>query len=504
MRRTDRLYALVEELRARAPRLVGRAQLARHLEVTPRTVERDILALQQAGVPIWSQRGRGGGYAIDPRWSLPPLNFDATEALAVIAALTAARSMPFAAAGQRALRKVLAAMSSGEADRAKELAGRLRLGTFGTAGARDIVRAVERAVERRSTIRIGYRDRDGTVTTRPVEAHGMHLTAAGAYLLGWCRLRDAGRTFRLDRIVNVHDTGEISPQRDLSDLLDTTDDAVAPDLAGEPRPPEEGAMPTRSPKPANAPARRRGGAPRKTEHRTGANPAFARAIAEQLPGIERITRNGVAVYSIAGHTILDVDDEDDSVVVDVPSGEEQTLVLRTIGRDELREAIEEAWAAHAPDDLVKAHAEAAARRARLPAITHDDIRAAVLALPGATEGPIWGQDIGFLIGTEKRTRFARFGPPEGGRVGNLLPPDDLDTLVILRCEQRPEILAASPDRFFTTPHYGAPGEPGGVILRLSEHRGPAELAEIAELLEDAWRSVAPPDLIAQLDGGDGG
>jgi hypothetical protein len=123
----------------------------------------------------------------------------------------------------------------------------------------------------------------------------------------------------------------------------------------------------------------------------------------------------------------------------------------------------------------------------------------ILALPGATEGPIWGQDVGFLIGSVKKTRFARFGPPEGSRVGNLLPPDDEDTLVILHCEQRPELLAASPDRFFSTPHYGGPDEPGGVILRLSEHRGPDDLREIAELLEDAWRHVAPAGLVAQLD-----
>ena len=100
----------------------------------------------------------------------------------------------------------------------------------------------------------------------------------------------------------------------------------------------------------------------------------------------------------------------------------------------------------------------------------------------------------------KKTRFARFGPPEATRPGNLLPPDDEGTLVILHCEQRPELLAARPDRWFTTAHYGDPTEPGAVITRLSEHRGPDDLAEIAELLEDAWREVAPPDLVAQLDG----
>jgi predicted DNA-binding transcriptional regulator YafY len=527
MRRTDRLYALVEELRSRAPRPVGRARLARHLEVTPRTVERDILALQQAGVPIWSQRGRGGGYAIDPRWSLPPLNFDATEALAVIAALTAARSLPFAAAGQRALNKVLAAMSTSEASRARELAGRMRLGTFGNPGARAIVAAVERAVEHRSTIRIGYRDRDGAVTSRPVEAHGMHLTATGSYLVGWCRLRDGGRMFRLDRITSVRDTGETAPPRDLASLLDPTEDAVAPDVVPPvvhpaDLPGEEGsdAMPTKSTKSSKSSTsggRGRWGAPRKAENRTGATPGFVRAIAGALPGMSATDRRGVTSFAVDGHPVVDVDDEDDSVVIfpategsdgegddegdDEGDGEtEQTLVLRTVGRDELRAAITAAWEAHASPDQVRAHRKERARWEALPAVTADDIREAVLALPGAAEGPIWGQDLGFLIGDVKKTRFARFGPPEGGRVSNLLPPDDQDTLVILVCEQRPELLAAGADRFFTTPHYGGPDEPGGIILRLAEHRGPDALAEIAELLEDAWRSVAPPDLVAQLDG----
>lgn len=99
MRRTAQLYALAEELRSRGPRPVSRAELGATLEVTTRTVEHDILALQQTGVPIWSQRGRGGGYALDEGWSLPPLNLDSTEALAVMSALAAAHSLPLAAAG---------------------------------------------------------------------------------------------------------------------------------------------------------------------------------------------------------------------------------------------------------------------------------------------------------------------------------------------------------------------------------------------------------------------
>ena len=65
MNRTDRLYALVEELRAVAPRPRSARQLAERYEVSARTIERDILALQESGVPIYAETGRRGGYAID-------------------------------------------------------------------------------------------------------------------------------------------------------------------------------------------------------------------------------------------------------------------------------------------------------------------------------------------------------------------------------------------------------------------------------------------------------
>jgi hypothetical protein len=439
---------------------VSRADLAATLEVTPRTVERDILALQQAGVPIWSQRGRGGGYALDERWSLPPLNFDATEALAVISALAAAEALPFAEAGHRAEQKMLAAMQAGEAARAREIAGRLRLGDFGRRGARDIVAAVERAVVGRAVAEIGYRDREGNVTARVVEAHGLQITPDGSFLLAWCRLRNDVREFRLDRIVSVRETDEVAPVRQIEGV-------------------------------AMSPSR---GAPRKVDHQTGSNPAYARAIATALADVTTTTRAGVSTHNVAGESFLKVDERDGSVAVDG-----QTIVLRTIGRDDLRELIESAWADRAPKAAVTAHRRAVAAWRKRSPITFDDIRAVVLALPGAAEGPIWGQSPGFLIGTEKKTRFARFGPPEAERVSNLLPPDDEGTLVVLRCEQKPELLAARPDRWFTTPHYGDATEPGGVITRLSEHRGRGDLAEIAEVLEDAWREVAPPELVAERD-----
>jgi hypothetical protein len=239
------------------------------------------------------------------------------------------------------------------------------------------------------------------------------------------------------------------------------------------------------------------GAPRRADHRTGANPAFACAVASALPGASVTRRGARRSFAVGERVFATVDDR--HVVLRGADGAERRLELYAVGRDELRGRIEETWRDHAPKRLVTTYDRRRAARARERRVTPADIRRIIRVLPGATEGPIWGQDPGFLIGTEKKTRFARFGPPEASRVGNLLPPDDEGTLVIFYCEHKPELLASSADRFFTTPHYGAPDEPGGVITRLSEHRGDAELRELAELLEDAWRAVAPAELIMELD-----
>nr|BFE81847.1 hypothetical protein GCM10020093_044480 [Planobispora longispora] len=92
-----------------------------------RTVERDISALQQSGVPIYAEPGRRGGYVLDKSKSLPPLNFTPEEAVAVAVALSRAGDSPFSAQARSALRKLMAAMPELDGDRARELAGRVHL-----------------------------------------------------------------------------------------------------------------------------------------------------------------------------------------------------------------------------------------------------------------------------------------------------------------------------------------------------------------------------------------
>jgi hypothetical protein len=241
------------------------------------------------------------------------------------------------------------------------------------------------------------------------------------------------------------------------------------------------------------------GAPRKAEHRTGASAAFARAVAASLPGVEASEDRGETTFEVEGEGFLCVEDDGDRAIVWCATEAEERLALLGVGRDELRARIERAWESYAPRALATSYRRKRARWSKQPAVTCDDIRRVILALPGANEGPIWGQDLGFRVGDEKRTRFARFGPPEGSKVGNLLPPDDENALVIFHCETKPELLASCAERFFTTPHYGDPGEPGGIITRLAENRGKDDLAELAKLLEAAWRRVAGPEHLAKRD-----
>jgi predicted DNA-binding transcriptional regulator YafY len=221
MNRTDRLYAIVEELRAVAPRPRSARWLADRFEVSSRTIERDVGALQQAGVPLYAEAGRTGGYVVDTRTTLPPLNVSAAESAAIALALEGYAG-PFAAEARIALGKVLTAMSTAQAAAAQELAGRMRL----TAGAdrppprgHPALSVIEEAVARHRVVRIGYADKDGTITSRDVEPVSLVGSKHHWYLIGWCRLRGAARAFRLDRVQRAVLTGAEATPRHFDEVV---------------------------------------------------------------------------------------------------------------------------------------------------------------------------------------------------------------------------------------------------------------------------------------------
>lgn len=101
-------------------------RLAAALEVSERTIKRDVAALQQAGLTIWAQAGPGGGYVLDPSASLPPVNFTPGQAVAVAVALaTLPPGSPFAVDALAARGKVWDALGAGDRARAEALAARV-------------------------------------------------------------------------------------------------------------------------------------------------------------------------------------------------------------------------------------------------------------------------------------------------------------------------------------------------------------------------------------------
>ena len=84
MRRAARLFAIAEHLRSRRTGTTAEA-LAERFGVTVRTIYRDLDSLRDAELPLRAERGRGGGYALDRAYTLPPVNFNPREAALLVA-----------------------------------------------------------------------------------------------------------------------------------------------------------------------------------------------------------------------------------------------------------------------------------------------------------------------------------------------------------------------------------------------------------------------------------
>lgn len=207
MNRIDRLYALVEELRAAGRRGRTARQLAGRFEVSVRTIERDLSALGQAGVPLATKQGRGGGYAVDRSMTLPPLNFTPGEATAVAVALSRSEHVLFARDARSALRKILAAMPERAVEEARATAEKVRLLVQPAPDPDErIAETIWRAMRDNRVLRIRYIDVGGVETERQVEPQHVVVGPHGSYLAGWCHLRRDDRVFRMDRITHAEQT----------------------------------------------------------------------------------------------------------------------------------------------------------------------------------------------------------------------------------------------------------------------------------------------------------
>lgn len=201
MRRADRLFQIVQLLRRE--QATTAATLARELEVSERTVYRDVQDLVLSGIPI---RGEAGvGYALPARFELPPLMFDAAEIQALVLGMRMVEGWSDAAlarAARSALRKVEIVLP--ERRRAQVAATRLFVPDLhGGRSELAVLNPLREALEKRQVLRLGYADDDGKSTAREVRPLGLFYWGRTWTLAAWCELRAAFRTFRVDRIAST-------------------------------------------------------------------------------------------------------------------------------------------------------------------------------------------------------------------------------------------------------------------------------------------------------------
>jgi predicted DNA-binding transcriptional regulator YafY len=199
VKRTERLHALTELLGRSGARGVSAARMAREFEVSVRTIKRDLDALESSGAPLWSRPGPGGGYGLAAGASLPPVSLSPAQAVALMAAVSAAPDAPYADLAAAGIKKILDVLDPITRARADELAHRVWVNAP-PSSSRATKSALEEAMAEQRVLRIRYTSGDERTTTRDVEPVLFASRNGQWYLVGWCRLRNAMRWFTVSRI----------------------------------------------------------------------------------------------------------------------------------------------------------------------------------------------------------------------------------------------------------------------------------------------------------------
>ncbi len=219
MRRADRLFQIVQLIRGR--RLSTADFLAGRLEVSPRTVYRDVAALQQQGVPIEGEAGVG--YRMKAGFDLPPLMFTKDEAQALVAVVRLSRpslDAGLAAPAEAALSKILAVLPLAARTAAESLAVYAPLSGMDEDLSRRLIQLRE-ATEQRRKLRFRYLDQNGAATARSVRPLGCFFWGPVWTVAAWCQLREDFRSFRVDRIQDLQALDERfrdEPGKTLADM----------------------------------------------------------------------------------------------------------------------------------------------------------------------------------------------------------------------------------------------------------------------------------------------
>lgn len=206
MRRADRLFQIVQILRNR--RLVTAKALAERLEVSERTIYRDIQDLSLSGVPIEGEAGVG--YRLRHTIDIPPIMFNAAEIEALVVGARMVKTWAGTELGysaQSALDKITAVVPADLRNRIEE--SKLFSLRFSQRQDLDIhLDICRKAIDDKRFLQMNYRRADGEQSQRRIRPLGLYFWGNVWTLVGWCELRDDFRNFRLDRVQCVQPENE--------------------------------------------------------------------------------------------------------------------------------------------------------------------------------------------------------------------------------------------------------------------------------------------------------
>jgi predicted DNA-binding transcriptional regulator YafY len=187
------------------------AELAGRLEVSGRTIRRDVERLRALGYPVESLTGPAGGYRLRAGTAMPPLLLDEEEAIAIAVGLRTAARASVTGIEETSIRALVKLEQVLPAHLRRRVAA-LGSATVAVPGAGPTVdpqhlTTIAGACRESESVRFEYRSRDGTATRREVEPHSLVNRGRRWYLVGWDRRREAWRTFRVDRLSRAAATG---------------------------------------------------------------------------------------------------------------------------------------------------------------------------------------------------------------------------------------------------------------------------------------------------------
>lgn len=220
MRRADRLFQIVQLIRGR--RLTTAAWLAARLEISERTVYRDVADLQRQGVPLEGEAGVG--YRLGKGFDLPPLMFSSDEAQALVAAVRIAQPWldpQLASGAEDALSRVLSVLPAATRAAAESLV--VMVAPLGLEPAvHRALQQLRQAAQSKHLCQFAYRDANDKPSSRQVRPLGVFYWGKVWTLAAWCEARRDFRSFRVDRIDQLtvseaHFKGEAG--KTLADLL---------------------------------------------------------------------------------------------------------------------------------------------------------------------------------------------------------------------------------------------------------------------------------------------